>query len=187
MDMHSSVDVVFRANDGGSDTHHNIIQNCHLHDPTGPGHRRGHVLGCHSGDCSFRDNIIRHNYVHSSFASGISQGDCIEIKRGSYNNIVADNVIHDCAYPGVFVYGKPGAPPNKVLRNVISNCGDHCIQVTSDAVIVGNVIANCGSSGIAVQSNAGTPENVLIAHNTIYDDSPISFSGTVGSHQLHGR
>lgn len=28
--------------------------------------------------------------------------------RGSYNNVIADNVIHDTAYPGIFVYGAAG-------------------------------------------------------------------------------
>jgi hypothetical protein len=178
-----SVDVVFRANDAGSDVHHNIVQRSYLHDALGPGTAEIMYLGCHPGDCQFRFNLIRNNLIHgvaNATAAGISQGDCVEIKRGSFGNVVSDNVIHTCQYPGVFVYGKTGAARNYVLRNVISGVGDNAIQVTSDAVIVGNVIGPAGGSGVAVQANSGMPENVLIAHNTIVDNAPIRFSGTAG-------
>lgn len=168
IDLHGSQDVLFRANDGGSDVHHNLVINSELHEPTGPGTAEAMYLGCNNGDCVFRENYIVHNHIFGTDGAAIEQGDCVEIKRGSWGNVVADNTIERCNYPGVFVYGAANAPaPNRVLRNTIVTSGDNCIQVTSSAVVQGNIIANCVGAGIAVQPNQGNPEAVTIDHNTI--------------------
>lgn len=52
---------------------------------------------------------------------------------GSYGNVIADNVIHDTAYPGIFVYGAPGRVQNLVERNVIWNTGAAGIQITGSS------------------------------------------------------
>jgi hypothetical protein len=104
---------------------------------------------------------------------GTSNGgnDGIEIKFGSYGNIVRDNVIHDTnisrQYPGIFVYGG-GKGTNIVEGNVIWNAGEG-IQVVSDAIIRNNIVFNCSMTGITAAPHAAVPHvrNVKIVNNTI--------------------
>ena len=51
----------------------------------------------------------------------ITQGDGIEIKKGSYANIVRDNVIHDVNYPGITMYDVNSNDSTWVLRDANGN------------------------------------------------------------------
>jgi hypothetical protein len=99
--------------------------------------------------------------------------DGIEIKFGSFGNIVRDNVIHDTnlgrQYPGVFVYG--GGPGTNIVEgNVIWNAGEG-IQVVSDAIVRNNIIFNCSVSGITAAPHGAVPRvrNASIVNNTIFN------------------
>src|SRR5262249_6196912 len=115
----------------------------------------------------------------------VSQGDGIEIKEGSYANIVRDNVIHDTGYPCIITYSTVGnGGPNVIERNVLWNCGDHGIQSAADVVIRTNIILRSAAHGIATQpEQAGTPSNIQIVHNTILHakNDAIASTGITGS------
>jgi MYXO-CTERM domain-containing protein len=181
-EIHDTADVALSANSGGSYRALRILRN-HIHDTNGTG--EGMYLGCNENACQMFDSLIEGNYVHHTNAPSVEQGDGIEIKEGSYNNIVRDNVIHDTNYPCILTYSTVGnGEPNIIERNVLWNCGDHAIQSAADAVIRNNIILGASANGIAMQPHqSGVPANLVIAHNTILHPSndAISVSGLAGS------
>ncbi len=152
-----------------------IIRNNHIHhtglreDGTTEG--EGMYIGGHDGSCITTNSLIEGNHIHHLRGMGSGGNDGIEVKYGSYNNTIRNNVIHDTTittrYPGIFVYGG-GPGVNLVEGNKIWNAGEG-IQVVSDAVIRNNVIFDCAISGITAGPHAAVPHvrNVRIVNNTI--------------------
>jgi hypothetical protein len=167
-----------RMNSGNC--HAFIIRHNHIHhtglDNSRPTEGEGMYIGCHDGSCRTTDSVFENNYIHHLRGTSNGGNDGIEIKTGSFGNIVRNNVIHDTnigrQYPGVFVYGG-GPGVNIVEGNVIWNAGEG-IQVVSDAVVRNNIIFNCLASGITAAPHAAMPEvrNVSIVNNTIVN-SPV--------------
>jgi hypothetical protein len=180
-EIHDTADVALSANSGGSYESLRILRN-HIHDTDGTG--EGMYLGCNEDACRMFDSRIEGNYVHHTNAPSVEQGDGIEIKEGSYNNIVRDNVIHDTNYPCILTYSAVGnGAPNVIERNALWNCGDHAIQSAADAVIRNNIILGSNANGIAVQPHqSGVPANLVIVHNTVLHASndAITVSGLAG-------
>ncbi len=165
--IHDTADVAFRANDGGTYEAFHILRN-HIHHTNGTG--EGMYLGCNENACQFFDAVIAGNYIHHTNQATVDQGDGIEIKEGSYNNVVRDNVIHDTNYPCLITYSTVGnGAPNVLERNVLWNCGDHGIQSAADAIIRNNIILGSASDGIAMQPHqSGAPANLTVVHNTVF-------------------
>ena len=122
-------------------------------------------LGCNNDTCRVANSLVQGNYIHHTNGPTINQGDGIEIKEGSYGNIVRNNVIHDTNYPGILTYSTVGnGAPNVIEGNVIWNTNDYAIQSAADATIRNNVIL--GSIGFQSHQN-GSPSNIQLVHNTI--------------------
>lgn len=164
--VHDTADVAISANVPGSDYQGLVIRHNHLHDTGGTG--EGMYLGCNADGCRMFESLIEQNLIHDTVA-GVSQGDGIEIKEGSYDNVVRDNVIFNTNYPCILTYSTVGnGGPNIIERNVMWGCGDYGIQSAADAIIRNNVILSAASGGIGCQSHqSGSPENLEIVHNTI--------------------
>ena len=136
-----------------------------------PTEGEGFYAGCNHDTCRITNSLFEGNYIHHLRGTSDGGNDGIEIKVGSYNNVVRNNVIHDTTigrrYPCIFVYGG-GRAPNIVEGNVMWNCGE-AIQVVSDAVIRNNIILN-SDVGITAAPHVQVPQtrNVTIANNTLY-------------------
>src|SRR4051812_24976693 len=154
-----------------------IIRRNHIHhtglSTTHAPEGEGMYIGCHDGSCRTTDSLIEGNYIHHLRSTSDGGNDGIEIKFGSYGNVVRNNVIHDTnigrKYPGIFVYGG-GAGTNLVEGNVIWNAGEG-IQVVSDAIVRNNIIFNCSATGITAAPHGAVPQirNVIIVNNTIFN------------------
>ena len=148
----------------------NHIHHTGLHS-TAPTEGEGMYLGCHDGKCKVTNSIFEGNYIHHLRGTSEGGNDGIEIKLGSFGNVVRDNVIHDTnigtQYPCIFVYGG-GAGVNVIEGNVMWNCGEG-IQVVADALVQNNLILNSSLTGItaAPQSANRRVRNVTIANNTV--------------------
>jgi hypothetical protein len=152
-----------------------IIRKNHIHHTglsnSGPTEGEGMYIGAHNGSYITTNSLIEGNYIHHLRSTSDGGNDGIEIKFGSYGNIVRDNVIHETnigrQYPGIFVYGG-GKGTNIVEGNVIWNAGEG-IQVVSDAIVRNNIIFNCSMTGITAAPHAAVPamRNVEIVNNTI--------------------
>ncbi|MGK0190389.1 MAG: parallel beta-helix repeat protein [Verrucomicrobiales bacterium] len=161
----------------------------HIHH-TG-GHGEGFYLGSNnkpdgSTNGYIFNSVIENNYIHDLKGDTVSQGDGIELKDGSFNNIIRDNVIHDTNYPGIIVYDTDGKAPNIIERNAVWNTGDHGIQAAADAIIRNNVIFDTAGEGIHCRNHqSAIVGNLKIVHNTILTKTPIrivppnKFSGKV--------
>lgn len=137
----------------------------------GSGTGEGMYVGCNYAECVVRNSLIENNWIHDTRQS--TQGDGIEIKLGSYGNVIRDNVIHDTGYPCILTYGTNGNPVNVVEGNVMWNCGDSGIQTAADAVIRNNIIFGGSSNGFNSQSHQGAvPANLRFVHNTIVGGQP---------------
>ena len=131
----------------------------------------------------FRDGLIEFNYIHDLDGPTVTQGDGIEIKDGSYNNVIRHNVIHNTKYPAILVYGTdseehPDHGPNIIEQNVIWNPGNHGIQVAADAIVRNNIIfmdedeeyhdpSNATDAIRSQPHQSAVPGNLEILHNTI--------------------
>ena len=165
--VHDTGDVGISANVNGSDYEGLQLISNHIHDTNNTG--EGMYLGCNSNACQMHDSLIAGNYIHHTNGPTIEQGDGIEVKEGSYANIIRDNVIHDTNYPCIISYSTVGnGAPNVIERNAMWGCGDHGIQSAADVVIRNNIILSAASDGIRNQPHqAGDPSNIVIAHNTV--------------------
>jgi MYXO-CTERM domain-containing protein len=181
-EIHGTADVAITANSGTEYQGLAILHN-HIHDTGGTG--EGMYIGCNSDACRVHDSRFEGNHIHDTKGPTVSQGDGIEIKEGSYANVVRDNVIHDTGYPCIITYSTVGhGGPNVIERNLLWNCGDHGIQSAADVIIRNNVILSAAGNGIANQPHqAGTPSNIQILHNTVLHPSGdgIVSSGITGS------
>ena len=166
-------------NDGPTDSF--VIRHNHLHhsglldSEFGGTEGEGMYVGSGMQGVIASNHLIEGNYVHHLRSTSGGGNDGIEVKFGSYGNIVRDNVIHDTTigkrFPCIFVYGVKDAnanSPNIVEGNVMWNCGE-AIQVASDAVIRNNLVLN-SDVGITASSHNAVPgkRNVTIVNNTFY-------------------
>jgi MYXO-CTERM domain-containing protein len=182
-EIYGTADVALRANDGATVYEGFQILRNHIHDTDGTG--EGMYLGCNENACQFTGALIEGNYVHHTNADTVSQGDGIEIKEGSSDNIIRDNVIHDTNYPCILTYANAGnGGVNTIERNVMWNCGDHGIQTAADAIIRNNIILSAVANGIAMQSHqSGAPANLEVVHNTVLhaSDHAVRIGDIVGT------
>jgi len=181
--IHHTADVGLSANVPGGTYERLRLSRNHIHDTGGTA--EGMYLGCNSNGCRLLDSIIEGNYIHHTNSPGVTQGDGIELKEGSADNVIANNVIHDTGYPCLITYSAVGnGGPNTIEGNLLWNCGDHAIQSAADARIRNNIIFGAVYDGIRCQPHqAGTPANLEITHNTVLSpaDNTIRVSGITGS------
>ncbi len=161
--IHDTGDVALSANSGGTYEGLKILRN-HIHHTNGTG--EGMYLGCNNNDCRVANSLIANNYIHHTNGPTVAQGDGIELKEGSYGNIIRDNVIHDTNYPGILTYSAVGnGPANVVEGNLVWNSNDNAIQASADVIIRNNIVLD---GPIALQNHqAGSPSNIQIVNNTI--------------------
>ncbi|MGQ0383329.1 MAG: right-handed parallel beta-helix repeat-containing protein [Gammaproteobacteria bacterium] len=162
-EVYETGDVAISANAGGTYQRLRLLRN-HIHHTNGTG--EGIYLGCNTDACRVANSLIEGNYIHHTNRASVEQGDGIELKEGSYGNVIRDNVIHDTNYPGIITYSTVGnGPANAIEGNVIWATNDNAMQVAADAVIRNNIVLG---SPIAFQSHdRGSPSNIQFVHNTV--------------------
>lgn len=126
----------------------------------------GMYLGANHGAHIFSEGVIAQNYVHDT---GGWQADGIELKQGSWGNLIADNVVHSTFYPCILVYGTDGMPRNIVERNVMYDAVDHVLQVQGEAIVRNNLMMN-GKHGFHSHDHQGQTRDLEFVNNTIIND-----------------
>ena len=143
----------------------------HLHH--GGGHGEGMYLGANNGQFIMSESVIALNHIHDCKGE---QGDGIEVKQGSWGNLIAENDIHDTQYPCITVYGTAGKPVNIIERNLCRRSANHTMQVQGEAIVRNNVLISAAGSGFASTDHQGKTLNLQVIHNTIINTSH-AFSG----------
>lgn len=145
------------------DTSYMFITRNQIHNTGGTG--EGMYLGANSGAVIMSNSIIALNHVYDT-DNGTSQGDGIELKQGSWGNLIAENLVHDCNYPCILVYGTAGQPQNIVERNICYNSNDNTMQIQGECIVRNNLCINGAGSAFASQVHQGNPTNLQVVHNT---------------------
>lgn len=127
----------------------------------------GMYLGANNGAVIMSQSIIALNHVHHTNAPSVTQGDGIELKQGSWGNLIAENHIHDCNYPCILVYGTAGQPVNVVERNICYHSNDNTLQIQGECVVRNNLILNGANAAFASTDHQGNTVNLQVVHNTI--------------------
>ena len=161
-EVYETGDVAISANSGGTYEGLKLIRN-HIHHTNGTG--EGMYLGCNNDGCRVANSLIEGNYIHHTNRATVDQGDGIELKEGSYGNIIRDNVIHDTNYPGILVYSTNGnGPANLIEGNAVWRVNDNTMQVAADAIVRNNIVMG----NVAMQPHqSGSPSNIEFLHNTV--------------------
>lgn len=144
------------------------------HNHHGGGHGEGMYLGANQGEHIMSESVIARNHIHDCFGD---QGDGIEVKQGSWGNLIAENNIHDTHYPCITVYGTAGKPVNVIERNLCRRSDDHAMQVQGEAIVRNNVLINANGAGFASTDHQGKSTNLQVLHNTIINTGH-AFSGS---------
>ncbi|ELR22027.1 uncharacterized protein ACA1_157590 [Acanthamoeba castellanii str. Neff] len=170
--IYSTQSTAFSANDAGAVYSNLVLRRMEVFD-TGYDTSECFYLGCNNDACQVRDSLVERNYCHDTTNAVAGFGSGVQIKTGSYNNIVRDNVFYNVNAPGVLLYSDYQRGANLVEGNVIINSGDNGIQVSSGALIRNNIIVGAAGYGIFLANNqnqqSGVYSNVQIVHNTIYN------------------
>ncbi len=192
--IHDTGDAAITANDNNKLYQGLNFTHNHIHHTNGTG--EGMYLGCNNNSCQVFDSLFANNYIHHTNGSSVSQGDGIELKEGSYNNVIRDNVIHDTGYPCLITYSTVGNGAANILEgNVMWGCGDHAIQSAADTIIRNNIILGAAFDGIHCQAHQnGVPSNLEITHNTVLNTngsviriSSISGPITIANNALYSQ
>lgn len=144
-------------------------------------------LGCQGSSstttpCFVRDSLVEENLCYDTClgggrtaCTGGSMGSGFQVKFGSYNTIVRNNVCYNVNGPCVLLYDDWNKGLNIVEGNVVINTpSDSGIQVSAGAIIRNNIVIGSRDSGIFIANNNNNIYNGLgtrrltIAHNTLY-------------------
>jgi hypothetical protein len=158
--IHHTGQVCLSAN--SADTRRLFLTRNHIHH--GGGHGEGMYLGANNGQFIMSESVIALNHIHDCKGE---QGDGIEVKQGSWGNLIAENDIHDTQYPCITVYGTAGKPVNIIERNLCRRSADSAMQVQGEAIVRNNVLIGGKGSGFASTDHQGKTLNLQVVHNTI--------------------
>ena len=158
--IHHTGQVCLSAN--SADTSRLFLTRNHLHH--GGGHGEGMYLGANHGEFLMSESAIALNHIHDCRGS---QGDGIEVKQGSWGNLIAENHVHDTQYPCITVYGTAGKPVNVIERNLCYRSDDSTMQVQGEAIVRNNVLINANGAGFASTDHQGKSLKLQVIHNTI--------------------
>jgi hypothetical protein len=158
--IHHTGAVCLSAN--SANTRRLFLTRNHIHH--GGGHGEGMYLGANHGQFIMSESVIALNHIHDCKGE---QGDGIEVKQGSWGNLIAENDIHDTQYPCITVYGTAGKPVNIIERNLCRRSADSTMQVQGEAIVRNNVLIGGKGSGFASLDHQGKSLNLQVIHNTI--------------------
>jgi hypothetical protein len=145
------------------DTSHLYITRNEIWNTGGTG--EGMYLGGNNASVVMSRSVIALNHVHDTL-NGVTQGDGIEVKQGSWGNWIVGNHVHDCNYPCIVVYGSGGKPVNIVEGNVCYRSNDNTMQIQGECEVRNNLVMSATGSAFASQPHQGEPTGLRVVHNT---------------------
>lgn len=160
--VHDLAAAALTANTNNTD--HLYLTRNEIHHTGGTG--EGMYLGANAGAVIMHDSVIALNHVHDTNGPTVTQGDGIELKQGSWGNLIAENLVHDCGYPCILVDGTAGLTQNTVERNTCYNSGDNVMQIQGECIVRNNLAMNGAGTAFASQNHQGAPTNLQVTHNT---------------------
>lgn len=134
--------------------------------------------------------VVKNNYVHDG-GPGTVGGEGIDIKNGSSNGVVYNNIVRNTSRVGIYVDAWDKHTYNiEVFQNIVHDCGADGMDVASEVggllenvKIYNNIVFNNRWVGITI-ANWGEPapqrpmDNIQILNNTFYNNG-ISWGGGI--------
>ena len=104
-------------------------------------------MGCSDDGCRTFNSLVEFNYCHDTTTDGSGSGASgYQIKTGSYNNVVRNNVCKNIPGVCVLLYDDYDRGVNLIEGNVaIGVQSDNGIQVTAGAIVRNNLVIGWGS------------------------------------------
>ncbi|CAF3730056.1 unnamed protein product [Rotaria sp. Silwood1] len=167
------------ANDAGNEYSNITLRNSEITNTNTMANTTGECVyfGCSNDACRIRDSIIEHNYCHDTLNSAGGSRAGFQVKSGSYNVIIRNNVCYKVVGPCIIVYDDYDRGRNLIDGNLAIYAGtaDLGIQCTSGATITNNIVINASASiynnaingaldatGIQVNGTFGVSSNVFV-------------------------
>lgn len=156
-----------------ADTDRLAITRNHVHDTDGTG--EGMYLGANWSVHRMSRSLIALNRVHDC---GGSQGDGIEVKQGSWGNLVVANDVRRTKGPCIIAYGTDGRPVNVIEHNLCIRSRDNVLQVQGEALVRHNLLVDGAYYGLHSHDHQGATRDLVVERNTIVtrDDATDLFS-----------
>eukprot|EP01102_Stenamoeba_stenopodia_P005102 TRINITY_DN1560_c0_g2_i2.p1 TRINITY_DN1560_c0_g2~~TRINITY_DN1560_c0_g2_i2.p1 ORF type:complete len:476 (+),score=130.50 TRINITY_DN1560_c0_g2_i2:96-1523(+) len=120
------------------------------------------------------DSVVQNNLCYNTMQAKRGWGSGFQIKGGSNGVLIVDNTCYNTLGPCILTYSSSykdfSGKRNEIRRNLVWNSNDIGIQTTSGSYVTDNIIlGNTHYAGIGVIPNQGTPADVLIEGNTIFN------------------
>ncbi|CAF3970285.1 unnamed protein product [Rotaria sp. Silwood2] len=147
--IYNTTGTAFSANDAGNEYVNITLRNSEITNTNAMTNTTGECvyLGCTNDTCRIRDSVIDHNYCHDTLGSVGGSRAGFQVKSGSYNVIIRNNVCYKVVGPCIVVYDDYDRGRNLIDGNLAINAGtaDLGIQCTSGATITNNIVINACS------------------------------------------
>ncbi|CAF0974634.1 unnamed protein product [Rotaria sp. Silwood1] len=148
--IYNTTGTAFSANDAGNEYVNITLRNSEITNTNALANTTGECvyLGCTNDTCRIRDSIIDHNYCHDTLSSVGGSRAGFQVKSGSYNVIIRNNVCYKVVGPCIVVYDDYNRGRNLIDGNLAISAGtaDLGIQCTSGATITNNIVINASAS-----------------------------------------
>eukprot|EP01102_Stenamoeba_stenopodia_P005099 TRINITY_DN1560_c0_g1_i1.p1 TRINITY_DN1560_c0_g1~~TRINITY_DN1560_c0_g1_i1.p1 ORF type:complete len:167 (+),score=34.83 TRINITY_DN1560_c0_g1_i1:207-707(+) len=134
---------------------------------------------CKPSGAYITNSRIQNNLCYNTLQAKPGWGSGFQIKGGSNGVVITDNACYDTLGPCILTYATSYSgftgKINEIRRNLAWNSHDNAIQTTQGTEVTDNLIlGNYHYAGIAVIPNQGTPANVKIQGNTIFNGQAAS-------------
>ncbi len=137
------------------------ITGTEIHDITG----EAIDAGCGDASCWLADSTIQGNWIHDLVGENQT---AIGLDHGGQGNLIADNVIHDTLYHGIYAGSTEFGPQNTVRGNAVFDVGGSGLVIEGSALVQNNIVFRAGDYGIYVSdTDRNTLQDVAISFNTV--------------------
>lgn len=126
-------------------------------------------LGGNNGFVTMSESVIAMNHIHSPHPNAV-QGEGIDLKQGSWGNLVAWNLIHDCNYPCLVVGGTNGKTVNIVENNTLYRSQDSVLQVQGECIVRNNLVVSGAVAAFQSRNMQGGATEIKVVHNTFINN-----------------
>lgn len=154
---------------GNANARRLFITRNEIHHTDGLG--EGIALGNTSGTFIVSESVIALNRVRFTNATTVTQGDGIEIKQGSWGNLISNNHITDTKGPCIIASGSTDKAPNIIENNLCIGSTDYGMMVTRNNIVRNNVVFGPQGAFYSGQIGGQIPSQITVVHNTFISTS----------------
>lgn len=128
----------------------------------------GIYLGASSPMRVVSESVVAFNQIHNIGNSGAG----IDLRNGSWGNLISGNTVRNCSTVGIYVLGTAGGVRNVIESNLCHSNGDYGLQVMKDATVRNNLVIDSNFGAFAsIPLSGNNPDSLAVVHNTFVSTS----------------